>query len=103
MNTDPSNGYHNTGVYEHTLSNEFTRSIANGAPPLAELPQLAEQQHGMNRADEDEETDDEMEWEEVDLSRSVPDVVLPTQNVEITLGENVEDKPKFVSICHPRI
>jgi hypothetical protein len=89
------------GIYS-TLNNvsqtDGTAPLGLGLPHLALHPNVMGLLNGANE-DEEESTEDEMEWEEVDLRAATTTngtSGLPTQDVTITLSENV-DKPKLLS------
>ena len=87
------------GIYS-TLNNvsqtDQTAPSGLGLPHLALHPNVMGLLNGANE-DEEESTEDDMEWEEVDLRAATTTngtSGLPTQDVTITLSENV-DKPKL--------
>jgi hypothetical protein len=100
-----SNGYPTDGIdaIYSTLNDvsqtDRTSLSSSGLPHLTLHPNVMGTLDGAN-GDEEDSTEDEMEWEEVDLraitttngDKNAPSG-LPTQDVTITFSENV-DKPK---------
>lgn len=100
-----SNGYPTDRIHAiystlNDVSQTDTTALSRpGLPHLTLHPNVIGPLEGAN-GDEEESTEDEMEWEEVDLcattttngDKNAPSG-LPTQDVTITLSENV-DTPK---------
>jgi hypothetical protein len=100
-----SNGYPTNGIdaiyssLDDVSQTDTTPLSGSGLPHLALHPNMMGPLDDGN-GDEEESTEDEMEWEEVDLrastatngDKNAPSGLL-TQDVTITFGENV-DKPK---------